>query len=798
VVSGGNVQATPQSRPGADEYHEHKLEIRLRREKLATALSGLGKSLRFDSLVAKIGLSREFGDYEAKTMDLFIETVDQVPAVLLRGVGVAPLESDYVRCFMEMFYALDLALSKSTLAAMYFKVAYQIIDRQAVPVYKSTLKPDLVFAFASSDTAFEDIHLILEAKRDSHRNAYQWHIGQLADYALALRECQPTRTFVPLLFLHGRYLDLLVFTNRGYFRTPLGPVLYRASDDRRDNPLRQAVGKSLCRLWFFLTLPANRFGFLLGTPGVPRRLRFSADVVPATAEDAGRASGDDIVHVGELLNFSVWITGQCTYLYMATFRDKAAILKLSSTQTNRLPEGAVYRVLENYKRPPANDDDPTDSGDQGVPNLPKIFLSGNLVEDFDGFRLEFLVMEHCGTPIVSHFQSVLSDKDSRPNANAQAKLYVRQVTSTLTTALAAGVLHRDISAGNIAVKDGKAFVIDWGYAKLVKSFPDDDFTKEVAKRWSFDWEAVNRMETTKDPFTETPLYMSARLHLGSTKRGIYDDLESLLYVMLDAFSSRERASRGKKSSSKKIAQPPGFVFYSGEVAALTRLSCTQSSRCFLGKFGVSADPQSAPCTMLDAMRRFLFFSDGIHLGDRIQENDDFPRTFDDSAAKAFMSKETVLAILPLVCDDGRQVPQSPLPLIKEGDASPVRIGSNELKSTSAARPLSSGAPAYAEEGDLPPTPSSTGRAKLPAFRLRKPANPLPLSKEATRAGALEESLLRRVLRSGKALDNPAKENAEPAGNSSTKRGSPSAGGSKRAANAQSGRTLQQPGKRARK
>ncbi|KAJ2488890.1 hypothetical protein IWW37_004427 [Coemansia sp. RSA 2050] len=655
----------------------------------------------------------------------------------------------------------------------------------------------MVFVRTVGEPTFKDIHLVLEAKRDSHVDAYQRHIGQLADYALALRECQPTRAFVPLLFLHGRYLDLLVFTNRGYFHTLLGPVLYEANDYRQDNFLRQVMGKSLCRLWFLLTLPANRFGLLLGTPVIPDCLRFSADAVPATVEDAGRASGDDIVHVGELLNFNVRITGRCTYLYMATFRDKAAILKLSSTQTNRLPEGAVYRVLENYKRPPANDDDPTDSGDQGVPNLPKVFLSGNLVEDFDGFRLEFLVMEHCGTPIVSHFQSVLSDKDSRPNANAQAELYVRQVTSTLTTALAAGVLHRDISAGNIAVKDGKAFVIDWGYAKLVKSFPDDDFTKEVAKRWSFDWEVVNRMETTKDSFTGTPLYMSARLHLGSTKRGIYDDLESLLYVMLDAFSSRERASRGKKSSSKKIAQPPGFVFYSGEVAALTRLSCTLSSKCFLGKFGVSADPQSAPCTMLDAMRRFLFFSDGIHLGDRIQENDDFPRTFDDSAAKAFMSKETVLAILPLVCDDGRQVPQSPLPLAKEGDASPVRINSNELMSMPAALLLSSGAPAYAEEGNLPPTPSPAGRAKPPTFRLGKPANPSPLSKEAMPAKALEGSP-RRVLRSGKALDNPAKENAEPAGNSSTKRGSPSAESNKRAANAQPRRTLQQPGKRARK
>ncbi|KAJ2750469.1 hypothetical protein GGI19_005091 [Coemansia pectinata] len=352
-------------------------------------------------------------------------------------------------------------------------------------------------------------------------------------------------------------------------------------------------------------------------------------------EDAGPALDDDrdssdeqessddeesnVVDVGDLLNRTFQITGRCTYLYEATYKGKRAVLKFSSTRTNRLPEGAVYKVLNNYKVSRA------DGGEKGVPNLPQVFLSGNLVEDFDSFRLEFLVMEHCGTPIVEHIRGMRESKDDsvRSQAAAQATIYVEQVTSTLTMALAAGVLHRDILPGNIAIKDRKAFVIDWGYAKLFSEPSDKGFAMEIAKRWSFDWKVVLPVEGAKDPFTGTPMYMSARLLLKAKTRSIYDELESLFYVILDAFSDRIRASSRKTKSSKPTARPPGFKFYSSEVTALTRLSCMQSSKCFLGKFDVVADSTVAPIKMLDDMRRFLFFSGDVHIGARFSRK----RTF---------------------------------------------------------------------------------------------------------------------------------------------------------------------------
>ncbi|KAJ2887782.1 hypothetical protein FB639_001085, partial [Coemansia asiatica] len=54
----------------------------------------------------------------------------------------------------------------------------------------------------------------------------------------------------------------------------------------------------------------------------------------------------------------------------------------------------------------------------------------------------------------------------------------------LVSARSIGILHRDISSGNIAVRDGIATVIDWGYAKII------DYSiygaSEIAAHWNFD------------------------------------------------------------------------------------------------------------------------------------------------------------------------------------------------------------------------------------------------------------------------------------------------------------------------
>ncbi|KAJ2054864.1 hypothetical protein GGI17_006781, partial [Coemansia sp. S146] len=363
-VSGGGVEATPQKAPGAGEYHELPPEIRLRREKLALVLVDLGTPLDFGPLMERLGLKGALDDFEKKDGTAFTRSARTVPVVCPADKTRGLLEADYVRCFLAMLNGQESALEETGLAKQDCEIPYRIIDKQHTPVYKSLLKPDIVFAFNTGRTpTFADLFLVLEAKQTSGDEVYQDHIGQLADYALALRECQPTRKFIPVLFLHGCQLDILVFSHRGYFRAPLGPVLYATKREQQSSSRYKTIGKSLCRLWFLLTLPAHQFGFLFDSQGIPSRLRFSTSGSLATVADAGMAVDDGVVEVGKLLNRAAHITGRCTSLYEATHKGKRAILKLSYTRTNRLPEGAVYEVLRNYKRPQADSGEHIDSGE---------------------------------------------------------------------------------------------------------------------------------------------------------------------------------------------------------------------------------------------------------------------------------------------------------------------------------------------------------------------------------------------------------------------------------------------------
>ncbi|KAJ2743170.1 hypothetical protein GGI20_003953 [Coemansia sp. BCRC 34301] len=336
---------------------------------------------------------------------------------------------------------------------------------------------------------------------DSKPDAYRSYAPQMADYVMALREFQPTRTFVSMLFLNGCYLELLIFVHSGYYRAHIGQVLHEDNDEDVVESVSPIIANSLQRLWFLLTLPVDKFGFLFG-------------------------STKTNIIVRKPISRPVRITGRCTYLFNAEYNRKEAILKFSWMPTNRLPEGAVYEAFVRG----------------GVSNMPQIYASGILIRGLFSYRLEFLVMEHCGTPIVEYIQSKPRDYTRYPQVTAEAALYVEQVARTLTEALENGILHRDISAGNIAIKDGKAYVIDWGFAKLLQRPGDNEYATDIATRWSFNWDTVIKIESAKDPITGTLLYMSCRLLLEAKKRSIYDNFESLLYVILDTFPNRQQAS----------------------------------------------------------------------------------------------------------------------------------------------------------------------------------------------------------------------------------------------------------------
>ncbi|KAJ2001325.1 hypothetical protein GGI04_003786, partial [Coemansia thaxteri] len=594
-------------------------------------------------------IDAEFDHYSSQVgLNAFSGLADELPAISVDELSSktaskpSVLEKAYTKQFMEVLGKLHKKAHNEAFGK-YSESPFSPTDYQNRPVSGSTLKPDIVFfGKTAAKHSFGTAHLIVEAKAQMTTNeAYSNHLGQLADYALAVRKEQPMRRFVPLLFLIGSHLDLLVFTHAGYYKTAIGPILYDSDMRKANVRFRADVASSLHTLWFLLTLPSCKFGHLVQSPGVPKSLLVVPGELASIDFDGDNSEGECLV-LKYCIPRSTRITGRCTYLLNASFRDRDVVLKMSWTRVNRLPEGAVYEVLNARK--------PTDTGGEAsVQGIPTVFASGIIVDDFDGYRLEFLVIEHCGDSILDHFAS-LRNTSRYIEAAEQAENYIKQVTSTLAQALKANVLHRDISTGNITVKNKRAYLIDWGYAKCTQP-PDEPLKTSIANRWGINWDQVLATEQAHDPFTGTPMYMSIQMLRGVTRRGIYNDLESLFYVVLDLFSDRNRDSTTEDP-------PLGFRFYSSESMAVTRVGCMAAGNLYFEFFGIVSLAQYVPVEVLESMRRFLFFQGESFIGGKLLAKDGFEREVSHELASQFMDAATVRNLLTVVPNS--QVEQSPV------------------------------------------------------------------------------------------------------------------------------------------
>ncbi|KAJ2894272.1 hypothetical protein IWW38_002626 [Coemansia aciculifera] len=612
------------------ECHQYPRAVADRHKELASSVETMERTPSFVELFFELGLDSEYWSYTNTVKPAFDDIVCNVP------VADFSSKNELIKQLLSVVdWMRSQAGTDSTLLKHYSHMPYNIVNGQDFFKDSSLAKPDVLLTFNDHNpVSFSDVHICLKAETDSSPGVYRNHIGELADYAQQLWKCHPTRKVVFTLFLRGNELDLFAFTHNGYFKAPVGPVLF--ADDYDKDVQSREIKSALWHLWFLLTLPANRLRFLSYSYMLPEYLTINSSTIPATMEEADAGSDGSVLHLRERIPCYMRITGRCAYLFKASYEGKEVVLKMGWSRANRIPEGAIYRVLKEH----------------AVSNIPEIFASGLLVEDFDGFHLEYLVMQDCGVSIVDHFQRKLQGLSSTSSIAAEVKLYVKHVVSTLTEALAVGALHRDISAGNITIKDGKAYVIDWGCAKLLCEPANAALYEDVAERWRFNWyEAIER-EKDLDKYMGTPLYMSNRVLLEADTRGIYDDLESLFYVILDALSIRSQTA-GQKD------QPPGFAYYDKNMA-YTRLMCTQLDDDYLRCFGVCVGKSMSLELkhMLNAMRRFLFFRDGVHIGVGVLTDVDFSRTFDGEAAAVFMGNDAACKLMWLT---GGQAPQSPAP-----------------------------------------------------------------------------------------------------------------------------------------
>ncbi|KAJ2853930.1 hypothetical protein J3B02_002914 [Coemansia erecta] len=299
------------------------------------------------------------------------------------------------------------------------------------------------------------------------------------------------------------------------------------------------------------------------------------------------------------------ICGRAAYLYNVLFNGKKAVLKLAWSPTNQMPEGAVYDLLclHNTK------------------HIPKVFDRGLLLEDLNGYRLEYLVVENCGQNIDDYLRQLPIDQDH----GSFVRPLVEQVMECLVSARSIGILHRDISSGNIAVRNGIATVIDWGYAKIIDYSIDG--ASEIAANWKFD---PNDIEYGfNDALTGTVSYMSIGVLSLSPQRSVFDDIESLFYVILKAYSAKTQDGQ----------EPIGFKFYDTSNFACTRATCLAAKNWF--KFFGIYKPDTGLKDILEEMHKFLFVQNGVYIGVFLFEEHGYMRYIDYQSAQQFMNKKTI-------------------------------------------------------------------------------------------------------------------------------------------------------------
>ncbi|KAJ2787533.1 hypothetical protein GGI15_000664 [Coemansia interrupta] len=365
-------------------------------------------------------------------------------------------------------------------------------------------KPDYVLYYEGYERSdFGSAHVIIEAKLAQFDcNLPVEVLGQIGYYAKCVWEKQFTRTFVPVILLHGTKVDLCLFSRSGYSRVPLGRFI--KDPKKHIEGFERTIATTIRKLWFFLIQPSERFGHFVNVSSKPRYLLFNREKRYATVKRAA-LDCDSSVRVTGRIDRKVEVSHRVAYLLNVRYQGEEAVLKLSWLPVKRQPEGVLYDLLN--------------GGNHRVDCIPKVFRSGILVSDFLGYRLEFILMEHCGKPLI----------DER-----------------------AGVYHRDISAGNITLREQEVFLIDWGYGKAIPDALDRRQKEKVNSDWGIDIDRLTVNEDARDGVTGTVYYMGIRVLMGYSNRSILDDIESLLYVLLHSISyvGSERSGFSKLEFAK--------------------------------------------------------------------------------------------------------------------------------------------------------------------------------------------------------------------------------------------------------
>ncbi|KAJ2655265.1 hypothetical protein IW148_006118 [Coemansia sp. RSA 1199] len=391
----------------------------------------------------------------------------------------------------------------------------------------------------------------------------------------------------------------------------LGPFVY--NDNQPGYNDFDLLSRTFCLLLYFLSLPPQKFGHFCD---VSRRIwgnyefvrrRDLADhdqdpvLVDVNINDDSTNSSINI-YSSNRIERTVNLCGRFAHVFRVEKNDRDFILKLAWTPLKQLPEPAVYDALK-----AAN-----------IPNIPLIIDSGIIIENSFGYRVEYLLIEDCGISLTkylltqSHWDMKwMSDNAARP---------MSQIVECIYSAWNAGILHRDISAGNILVKGGQVRIIDWGSATLLENSSVN--IDAIETKWRFKKETgmyskYNKYSKYKHESVGTSLYKSIPVLIGATQRSIVDDIESALYVVLESvFKTRP--------GNLKV-EPIALRLESEQSLAFVRGCCLSDVDFYRQSFGIPHCSERF-AWLMDTFREYLFVRDGEYIGSKLAMQPLFERT----------------------------------------------------------------------------------------------------------------------------------------------------------------------------
>ncbi|KAJ2596333.1 hypothetical protein GGF39_003495, partial [Coemansia sp. RSA 1721] len=643
-------RASKRTHDSCDPEKENKRNDR--REALVKQMHQI-KSVDFDLFLRELGLEQKFNRFAADAESKLdyaslcrpyvikeqvkleeMENPDDCYLEYAKAIdGVSNQEERLVNCFIVLLEAIGDKAEESGFP----NSRYGYIDCQKNAVRGSTHRPDIaVYCVNDTTRRFDAIHMVVEAKtRSFPNNISRDNIGQIADYVYSLWKVQITRKFVPVIFLHGASLSLLVFFRTKTIRVDLGEAFF---ENEMPNDFEiQRINIVLARLHFLLTLSPAEFGHICDFTEKPDQLCFSSGSATSSTEvgisdhlqesalamvKADPFEGSDVFNLGQTFDRRISLRGRIAYTVKGTFKGEEAVLKLSWTSIERLPENAAYDILAKSR----------------VEGVPSRLGKGLIFANFMGYRLEYMVLEDCGEPL-SQALKRLHQIDRLGRFPGYVVSIIKQVAACLVNAYVEGIVHRDISDGNIAVRRLStnaidARVIDWGYSK--DTMFESDRSAKVARLWHYDSKQVGNNEMAHDPFTGTPRYMGISTLFGSTFRNVVTDIESLFYVVLDALRTIYTLPNSEEG-------PVGFIHHERlDVLGHIRVSCIRFDDNWLADFGIlKAYVPGELLRVLQAMRQFLFFNDGTYIGTDLARNRQYIYTVDEASARVFMDEKTI-------------------------------------------------------------------------------------------------------------------------------------------------------------